>query len=390
MKAQICIVSLLLSVSICKVADGLLRVPLTRKVTEMAGDYGQPVVNYYTSVAVGTPGKAFNIQFDVDFTNSFIPHYEWIPFKDNNLHYNIGYLGSKSISKSYKGAMIEFVYQGCTIAGKLYTDKVRLMDAEPLHGHTEGLIFAWSQSFVAASKASNKRFTNLPVDGYFGLAPSTRSAHKIINPLMAMANNLLIEKNQFSILLRRDGGDIIFGGILPQYDSMPIEWHQLNWIPQDRWTLNLHSVRVGQQTISTGCDGTSECQVILSTALSDIYGPRDEVKKLYNSLNTMQEGDSLPALIDCRRIAKDVPSISFVIDDQHYIVPPEHYVLKLATGGLFGNETCYVSVLPVDEYHPRQWTIGTNALIDAYFVFDPADRKVGLVNTVGTGQRDIW
>lgn len=125
---------------------------------------------------------------------------------------------------------------------------------------------------------------------------------------------------------------------------------------------------------------SDECQVIISTALNDIYGPRDEVKRLYNSLNVIEDKNSL-SLIDCRRVGR-LSSIKFTVDDVDYDVQSSDYILRLPTEKIFKNETCYLSILPADNYHPRQWILGTNFLLNSYYMFDMDNRRVGIVEAV--------
>lgn len=379
MRAHICIVLLLSIGYTCHAIDRIFRVPLQRKVTPLAGDLGQPVVNYYTPIAIGTPGKVFNIQFDVDFANSFVPHYEWNPFK-KNLHYYTGYLGHKSSTSNKSDQILEFVYQKCKLSGKKYRDVIRFIDAEEVGGLGNRLVVEMRQHFIAAGSADKEHFRALPADGFIGLPPTSYSALQIANPLVNMYDNALIDSHIFSIILRRDGGEIIFGGLEPYPSLKSDDWHQLNWIPQDRWTLNLKSVQLGKEAISTKCDQASECQVVISTALNDIYGPRDEVKRLYTILSIIEDGKTLP-LIDCRRVDQ-LPSVTFTIDDFNHDLPARDYVIRLPDGGLFGNETCYVSILPADNYHPRQWILGTNALVNSYLIFDMNKRQIAISNAM--------
>lgn len=377
MRVQISIVLLLSIGCLSNAADKIIRVLLQRQETRLAGEFGQPVVNYYTQVDIGTPGKTFNIQFDTDLAYSFVPHYKLyttfikkILFK-YNLHYSKGYRGKES-GTSYKQkseTQTTFEYQKCTLTGKSYTDAINITEAfDTQSGNQRGKFI---HTFLAISDASNSAFKTLPVDGFFGLAPVTSANSHTDNLLVSMSSQKLIDKNQFAIMLGDDLGLIHFGGF--RQSRQTIRWEPLAPELRNKWTLVLKSVKMGDQIISSGCDQTP-CRVVLGAALTDTYGPRDEVQKLYHDLGAVVE-DSLP-LVDCRR-KQQLPSVEFFFRDIIVGISADEYVRQSSSAKLFGNETCYVSILPVDKYHPRQWTLGANFFMKKYIVFDMDNRKVG-------------
>lgn len=364
----------------CDAADRikLFRVPLKRQVTQSAGKLGQPVVNYFAKVEIGTPRKAFNIQFDVDFADSFVPHFEAEPWK-RNLHYLSGYSKARSSSSQQFGREKNLTYQECQLRGKSYAD---LVQVPAFDLHNDALPIMFKQNFLAISFVRYKRFRDLPVDGYFGLAPVYHSRLSTVNPLVNIYIERYIDERQFSLWFDErpessPAGWIVFGGVDPTLYYGSVTWHELNRRPEDRWTLNLDSVKMDGKMLSIGCDA-DRCQAILSTAVSDTYGPRDEVQKLYNVLGALID-NSLP-LIDCRRRG-DLPSVKFIIDNQSYTLLPRYYVRRLPDNRRFRHDTCYVAILPHDEYHPRQWILGTYFLTNYYSVFDMARRRVGFATT---------
>lgn len=394
------ILALLFVISIasdCDAAARTLKIPLTRSTVQQAGEFGQPVINYYTTVAIGTPEKRFKIQFDVNYNELFVPHYEWTLFRPY-LHYSSGFQCKVSSSCVKTDLSLTTTYQNCKLTGKPYEDYIRFEKALPLGPQatsTQSIgqqaqqnssveTKRFRQNFLAIGDASDGRFKDLEVDGYFGLSPAQQSPNGVLSLLLNLHKADLIDSFQFSfwfnpVLDNDQGGELVIGGIDPSRYNGQIYWHTLNPLPHDQWTLNLQYVTLGQQTISLDCSKTSPCQVVLSTGVSDIYGPRDEVNKLYNLLNIIQPSKKSLPLLDCRRIPQ-LPTINFMIDGIAYTLLPSNYVRKTVDGTYFKSETCYVAVLPSDNFHPRQWTLGTNFLGAYYSVFDMNFRQVGFAS----------
>lgn len=394
------ILVLLLTTLIALRCDALvktLKIPLTRSTVQQAGELKQPVINYYTTVAIGTPEKQFKIQFDVNLNELFVPHYEWSPFK-RNLHYGSGYQCKVSNSCVKTDRSVSTTYQDCKLTGKPYEDFIRFESAQvaapdPTPSYSSGSkptrnatlpAQKFRQNFLAISDASDARFKDLEVDGYFGLSPVQQSPNSILSLLLNLHKSQLIENFQFSfwfnpVLDNSQGGELVLGGVDPTRYAGQIYWHTLNPVPHDQWTLNLQFVTLGQQTISTDCGPTSKCQVVVSTGVSDIYGPRDDVNKLYSLLNIIQPASNSLPLIDCRRISQ-LPIINFMIDGIAYSLLPSNYIRRTVDGTYFKSETCYVAVLPADTFHPRQWILGTNFLGAYYSVFDMNLRQVGFAS----------
>lgn len=367
-------------------AARLLRVPLTRETTPGAGQLGEPVMSYYTTVGVGTPSKPFKLQFDVGFSGTFLPHYEWSPFKVN-LHYGIGYRCKDSSSCSKVDRNYELDYQHCRLTGKLYDD-VWLLAGQPAATHnassasTRGQrAVQLRQNFIAASDATDGRFKPLPVDGFVGLSatsqgPSTR------NLLTSLVNANLLDNLQFSlwfnpVLDSAQGGELVLGGQDPMRYSGQLYFHSLAGpAGGDQWALNLQHVGVGQLLVS--CNNM-RCQAVISSGVNAIYGPSSEVKKIYDLLNTSTDGGggqpNRLQLLDCRRI-QSLPTLSFTIDGIVYALLPSNYVRRTRDGSLFKRETCYVNIMAADGPVPNQWVLGTSFLEAYYSFYDLTHRQV--------------
>lgn len=354
----------------------LIHVPLQRTTTQGAGQLGQPVVNYYSIVNIGTPPKSFKVQFDVGLNELFVPHYSWNPF-NTNLHYSEGFQCKSSSTCKKTNSQFSITYQHVQMTGKRYEDSVTLTMARS--NNTNQAIStspAWRQNFLAISSASDGRFSTLPIDGSFGLSPAPQSSSGVNNILVSLHNANLIDNLQFSIwfnpvLDSQAGGELIIGGVDTNKYQGQIYWHSLTGLAPSQWSLGLQYVSLGNQVIS--CHGR-QCKAVLSTGLSDITGPNEDVRKIYNLLNTTKSSTGLE-LIDCRRISS-LPFITFFIDGISYYLFPSNYIRKTVDGRIFKKETCYVAIVPSND-NSNTWTLATPFLGAYYTIYDLTYRQIG-------------
>lgn len=352
-----------------------IRVPLTRDTTQGVGTLGQPVINYHTEVDIGTPPKRFKVQFDVGLNDLFVPHYNWNPFK-TNLHYSAGFQCKVSSSCIKNDRQIVIDYHKCLLTGKPYDDFMMFPEAYSLSGETRdtSLPIRVRQNFLAVSDASDARFKDLSVDGYFGLGPLSQSSGTINNLVLTLQRANLVENLQFAfwfnpMLDARQGGELTLGGVNTSRYKGKIYWHSLMLI-NNFWSVGLQQVVMGGQEIS-GRDQQNFAS--LSTSVNEVYGPREHVQRIYNYLNTSHQSSGLE-LVDCRRVP-NLPVITFYIDGIPYSLLPTNYIRKMESGRIFKDETCYVAILPSDV--AREWTLGINFLSAYYSVFDITNRQIG-------------
>jgi hypothetical protein len=375
----------------------LIRVPLTRAITQEAGQLGQPVVSYYTTMNVGTPPKLFKIQFDIGSDESFLPHYSWNPF-NRNMHYSTGYQCKVSSTCTKNNNEYNIEYQHVKLTGKRYEDLVTLnavyssgADATTMHPYLNNnntavttiqplnQLASWRQNFLAISSASDARFNPLPIDGFFGLGSAPQSTTGVSNVLTRLRSSNLIDNLQFSLWLNPvldspHGGTLVLGGVDTNLYQGKIYWHSLEATHANGWQLRLQSVSLGNQFVGCSAPGRTGCQARFSTGVSDIYGPRDDVMKIYSLLNTTKSSTGLH-LIDCRRIPS-LPYITFYIDGIPYYLYASNYIRKTVDGAIFKRETCYVAILPSDD-DATTWTLSTPFLGAYYSIFDMTYRQIG-------------
>lgn len=367
----------------------LIKIPLIRSITPGQAS-SQPVISYYAPVHMGTPAKTFNIQFDVGYSDLFVPHYTWNPFKVN-LHYGTGFLCKESSTCVKTDRTYTSDCQNCRITGKPYEDVVSFSSAyrtSAVANHSMMSRFSapvelpvsFRQNFLAASDASDARFRYLPVDGFFGLGPDSQSsAGSLQNPIVSLHKAGLIDNLQFAfwfnpVLDSNQGGELVLGGVDTVRYQGQIFWHPLAGM-DGHWTLNLQQVTLGGQLF--GCT-YSRCTATISSSINEVYGPKDQVKRLYDLLSTVPSADGGLPLIDCRRISQ-LPTLTFNVDGIPYVLLPSNYIRKTTDQSTFKSETCYVAVLPL-ESQSNQWILGTNFLGAYYSIFDLTHRQVGFAS----------
>lgn len=340
-----------------------------RSTTTGAGDYGQPVISYYAPVSFGTPPKSFNIAFDIAFSELFVPHFTYNPFKIN-LHYKKGFQCKVSSSCVKNNTSFVFDYQNCTMTGKQYEDVITFTNA-----FGPGVVnVSLRQKFLAISDATTTRFKDLPADGFFGLGPSTHySGSK--NILVGLVEAHLIDNLQFSlwfnpVLDSNQGGELVLGGVDQARYQGQVYWHRLASV-SNQWSLMLQYVGLGGQIVG------HSARAILSSGLNEIYGPREEVRQIYSLLNTTRQQRGELELIDCRRLPS-LPVLTFTIDGIPYALLPSNYIRKTTDGSIFKSETCYVAILASNE--AGKWILGTSFLQAYYSIFDMTYQQVGFAS----------
>lgn len=377
---------------LCQAAGRLMHVPLVRATTQGAGQLGQPILSYYSVVNIGTPAVPFKIHFDVGLSELFVPHYSWNPF-NRNLHYGTGFQCKSSTTCQKTDTQYSFTYQNVQMTAKRYEDTMTLMMARA-NNTAEGVQLTsnwstnstttmsalvpavWRQNFLSVSSASDGKFSQLPIDGFFGLSPSPQSLAAVNNILVSLHTAQLIDNLQFSIWLNPvldspNGGELILGGVDTDRYQGQIYWHHLAGLAPSQWALGLQYVSLGKQVVS--CSG-QQCTAVLSTGLSDILGPAEDVKKIYSLLNTTKSSSGLE-LIDCRRISS-LPYITFYIDGIPYYLLPSNYIRKTTDGRIFKKETCYVAILASAD-DSKTWTLATPFLGAYYSIYDMTYRQIG-------------
>lgn len=374
-------------------AARLIKIPLTSQSTQGAGPLGQPVISYYAPLSIGNPPKLYQVQFDVNFGDSFVPHYEWAgsvwnPLK-NYLHYDKGFKCKDSSSCEKTDQQFTVNYQDVRLKGKLYKDEFVFNTAfsYAINNASNANVAAprgvkVRQNFLAMSEANSGKFKPLPVDGFIGLPPQPQSAGSYVqNLLVSLLSAKQIDLLQFSIwfnpwLDQQPGGELVLGGIDPHRYQGQIYWHPLADPLPNHWSVNLQFVQLGGQIMSCYQSG---CKAYISTAVNELYGPRADVERIYSMLNTSRASSATDALhlVDCRRIS-GLPAITLSIDGVPYVLMPSNYVRKTTDGVIFKSETCYVAILPHDE--PKQWILGTNFLGAYYSTFDVQNKQIGFAS----------
>lgn len=351
-------------------------IPLSRILSPKGGRYGEPIYNYYTEASIGQPARPFKLQFDVGFGDFWVPKYQPKKF---GLHYDLGFDCSNSSSCLDQAKTLNLTYLELGASGEVYEDLVRFEDATSLDGQ-KGL--SVRQGFLALKETSDPRFTFLPFDGFFSIPSTLRSSSTNLTSMLVNLRDFgLIQKLQFSLFINPDlaspeGGELLLGGTDPNRYSDRIFWHKL--INSDsRWSLNITSFKVGEQQVAkyTNVLGSTQAEADVSSYLTALYGPQQEVNRLRELLNATVYQNL--ALVDCRRVLS-MPSITFTFDETPYKMLASNYVRKAQDSPMFKDETCYVAIGPIaSPYKHKLWKIGDNFLGTYYSSFDVAKRRVG-------------
>lgn len=236
-----------------------------------------------------------------------------------------------------------------------------------------------NQTFAEVSQLSPSSVA-APYDGSFCLGIDRAVIRKVPTPLRQMVNQGLIKREVFSIYQNSTGGEIVFGGVdRNQYTGL-ITWALI--IDEDAWAFRMDSLTL-KENVNSGLVGETVCEngcdVYISTYLSYILGPADEVMIINEAMGgeVDEDDDSIFVLPDCD--LSKLSNLVFKIADREFELTPEQYIQKVYRKG----ETICVSLLHVflpASVSGGEWYIGSSVVGHIYTVFDYENRRIGFAN----------
>ena len=127
-----------------------------------------------------------------------------------------------------------------------------------------------------------------------------------------------LESNKFAFYFAKDANDIThseftIGGYNPVHADGDIHYHEV--VDKYYWMIQAKNILVGGKDIGL-CDEGKGCRLIVDTGSSIMSGPIDNLGTLLRTLDTKSH---------CHNV-KELPTISYIIDDVEYTLEPEEYV----------------------------------------------------------------
>uniref|UniRef100_A0A6G1SM20 Cathepsin E n=1 Tax=Aceria tosichella TaxID=561515 RepID=A0A6G1SM20_9ACAR len=359
-------------------ASKTVKIALSKRTSMQAGNLGQPVTSYYTSMDFGTPPISFNMLIDVNAREVWLPHHLKLGMVYQRLNYRNGYRKTGSTtSLKEPDSKYRIEYKGCDLTGKAYRDVIRFRDVT-------GTILPvkFEQRFIAVSSASSDIFNRFtPADGVLAFSPWPTSESGSDTICLAMKRANLTGELRFGLELNQEfesqsGGVLTIGDADMSKIEGDFRFHHLVTI-NGNWEIGLQQVMFGAHTIDVcqhQVSNRAPCSALISTTSDDIYGPSEAIKTMLRFLGFTDVDTHAPLYeIDCLKVAT-APTLTFVIDGINYTLPPTSYIKKKVDGFYFKSTTCYVALLP--NLSDNKWELGTSFLSQYYSVFDIERRVV--------------
>lgn len=136
------------------------------------------------------------------------------------------------------------------------------------------------------------------------------------------------------------------------------------------WKFKLENVSISNTSSSVlarVCE--NECEAILDTGTTLIWGPTYMVHFLNEALNAKYDVDGEVYVFDCNKTSV-LPNINFAIGNRVFSLTYEDYVFKYKDG-------CYsVLVGGSNDF----WIIGHVFIVKFYSIFDSTNNRIGLAD----------
>ncbi|ALC49138.1 maker321 [Drosophila busckii] len=329
---------------------------LSAKYNVMAASSNQttePLTNdinmeYYGSIAIGTPPQYFQVMFDTGSSNLWVPSSNC--FSAACLLHNV-YNSADSTTYANVGTDISLSYGKGGIDGVLASDVLNI----------SGLIIP-TQVFAVATSELDSTFDDAGFDGILGMGYQALAQDNVVPPFYNLVSLGLIPQPVFSFYLMRNeettqGGYLVLGGSDSSLYAGP-----LTYVPvtkQDYWQFQLDAASLGGQVLC------SNCQAVADTGTSLIAAPLDAYETI---LATIAPNGNL----DCSTI-NSLPILKLTIGGGYFNLAPQNYVLE--TDGI-----CLLGIVSISTDF---WILGDVFLGQYYSEFDLGNNRVGFAPISG-------
>ncbi|CAL8093673.1 unnamed protein product [Calicophoron daubneyi] len=299
---------------------------------------------HYAEIGIGTPAQKFKIFFDTWNQNTWITSTKCPTERYAMCKNHARYDAKKSISSNETTEEFSYVEYGTTVSGTITEDKVTLGNR------------VVSQPFGEANATNGETLATATFDGSFGLGfGSTGTKQPTI--LQSMAYSGAINKQVYGIYAKGNAnGEIMFGGFNKALYSGELEFTKV--LSPQEWMFRIDSITFGNEDL-TG----EECQGVVNDGSRHIYGPKEQVEKIYKKL------DCDPykyCEVDCSKIST-FPQLKITVKTAEFIFGPEDYIDK-------EGDKCTGRIFHLDQ---PTWVLGNLFLDKVYTAYDVENAQIG-------------
>ncbi|CAL8093697.1 unnamed protein product [Calicophoron daubneyi] len=299
---------------------------------------------HYAVIGIGTPPQTFSVFFDTWNQNSWITSTKCPQYKYPMCKFHFKYNANKSRSSKETTEEFSYVEYGTTVNGTITEDIVKLGNHYINH------------PFGEVKATDGKTLDVATFDGSFGIGfGSTETKQRTI--LQSMVNSGVINKQVFGIYAKSNAnGEIMFGGYNEALYNGELEFVDLS--SKQAWMFFIKSIMYGDEDL-TG----EKCQGIVNDGSHHIYGPKEQVEKIYRKLGC---DPSKLCEVDCSKITT-FPQLRITVKTTEFIIGPEDYIDK-------EGDKCTGRIFDLDQ---PAWVLGNLFLDKVYTAYDVEHARIG-------------
>jgi saccharopepsin len=251
---------------------------------------------------------------------------------------------------------------------------------------------------MAATRMSDKPYSQLPYDGVIGLGMNGLSINNAFNFIArwtdAAEGNTESCKaqgyaHQFAFFFppsREGQGELAIGGYVSSRLASPLVWVPVDKPNDGFWMIRLSAIKVGDKTLEDACPG-GECWGLIDTSSSRLGVPANMHSKLNSelALSTPKDGDCRSAKGKDLRLVLGDASDSFSAGDGD-----AELVLGSSDYGVLAMDKCVPELVPLRAM-PREnvYVFGEAVLRRYYTVFDWEKKRIGFGLAAQDSQVDV-
>ncbi|CAL8093721.1 unnamed protein product [Calicophoron daubneyi] len=299
---------------------------------------------HYAEIGIGTPPQLFKVLFDPGDQNTWITSTKCPTEKYAMCKKHARYDAKRSTTSNETTEEFSYSKFGTTVTGTITEDKVTLGNQIVSH------------PFGEVNATDGETLAKAVIDGSFGIGfGSTGTGQPTI--LQSLVKSGVINKQVFGVYARSNAnGEIMFGGYNEALYSGNLEFERVR--SKQEWVFGIKRITFGNEDLTGG-----NCQGFLDDGSHHIYGPTEQVKKIYKRLIC---DPSKLCEVDCSKIST-FPQLKITLGKTEFIIGPKDYIERKGdrcTGRIF------------DLGQPT-WVLGKLFLDKVYTAYDIEHSKIG-------------
>ncbi|KAJ3202242.1 Vacuolar protease A [Clydaea vesicula] len=314
---------------------------------------------YYASIKIG--GQNFNVQIDTGSANLWVTS-----SKCGNCGTTNEYDSSKSVTYKPNGEKFIISYGSGQVMGFLSSDTFEV-------GH-----YSLLDNTFGEATSETSEFSNLFIDGIFGLAFPEYAVNKVLPPFQKMLQDGLIKQNLFAIYFGGLGfgneSTITLGGVdESKYTG------EITYSPVTRkryWEIELQGFKISSTNLPV--EGRTAA---IDSGTSLIIVPVTDFKIINEALGGQYStffGGSYQ--FDCSKI-QVLPVISFIFGEKEFSLKPEDYVARFETPSFKLCSSPFMS----SGSSKSMWIVGDSFLRSYFSIYDFENSRVGFATAATKG-----